>query len=101
MTMPDEQPTMEARSRISTLAGVALLVAGLVLVAVVLPAEYGVDPLGTGARLGVLPLGVVGQQVDALNAAAAARSTGAGDPAKVVDEDRPFQQETTTFARST
>ena len=38
---------------------------------IVLPAEYGVDPLGTGARLGLLPLGVVGQQVDALNGAAA------------------------------
>jgi hypothetical protein len=31
----------------------ALAVAGAILVAVVLPAEYGVDPLGTGAALGL------------------------------------------------
>ena len=32
----------------------------------VLPAEYAVDPLGTGARVGLLDLGVAGQQVEAL-----------------------------------
>ena len=84
-----------SRSRLLTLAGAALLVAGLVLVAIVLPAEYGVDPLGTGARLGVLPLGVVGQQVDALNGTA---STRTGQAAVVVDQDRPFREETVTFA---
>jgi hypothetical protein len=51
--------------RIGVATGVALLAAGLALVMIVLPAEYGVDPLGTGARLGLLPLGLVGQQVDA------------------------------------
>ncbi len=35
---------------------VSLLVAVLVLVTVVLPAEYGIDPLGTGEVLGVLGL---------------------------------------------
>ncbi len=45
-------------------AGVALLAAGLILVMFVLPAEYGVDPLGTGARFGLLELGTTGQQVD-------------------------------------
>src|SRR5438132_5847605 len=39
----------------------------IMLVTVVLPAEFAIDPLGTGAKLGLLPLGVVGQQVDALN----------------------------------
>jgi hypothetical protein len=32
---------------------IALVVAALLLVALVLPAEYGIDPLGTGARLGL------------------------------------------------
>ena len=44
--------------------------------AFVLPAEFGVDPLGSGARVGLLEIGVVGQQVQALTecrAAAAGR----------------------------
>ena len=42
------------RQRLAVAAGAALLVAGLILVMFVLPAEYAVDPLGTGARLGLL-----------------------------------------------
>jgi hypothetical protein len=34
----------------------AFLVAGVVVVAVVLPAEYGIDPLGTGGAFGLLGL---------------------------------------------
>ncbi len=94
MTLPATDTANDKRSRLLTLIGAALLVAGLVLVAVVLPAEYGVDPLGTGARLGVLPLGVIGQQVAALNGAV---STRAGQTAVVVDQDRPFRDETVTF----
>ena len=62
---PDQ--TLEARQRLAVAAGAALLGAGLILVMFVLPAEYGVDPLGTGARVGLLDLGVVGQQVEALS----------------------------------
>lgn len=89
----DEQLTI--RHRISIAAGVALLAAGLILVMFVLPAEYGVDPLGTGARTGVLQLGIVGQQVDALNVTAT--SSGAATGAIVVGEERTFQQETVDF----
>ena len=45
-----------------------------------MPAEYGVDPLGTGARLGLLELGVTGKQVEALNAAARDQTTAARAP---------------------
>ena len=45
-----------SRERLAVAAGAALLVAGVLLVTVVLPAEYAVDPLGTGARLGLLDL---------------------------------------------
>jgi hypothetical protein len=70
---------VHGRERIAVALGAAILTAGLMLVAIVLPAEYGVDPLGTGAWLGLLELGVTGQQVEALNAAAAAATaTGAG-----------------------
>jgi hypothetical protein len=87
--MPD---IIDAQHRIAAAAGAALLVAGVVLVAFVLPAEFAVDPLGTGARFGLLDLGITGQQVEAMEAAAA---TGpAGQTAIVAAQDRPFQHET-------
>lgn len=89
------QGAVAERARISVLAGIALLVAGILLVTVVLPAEYGVDPLGTGARLGLLPLGILGKQVEALDAASQARVAGASPV--IVAQDRPFHEETVTF----
>lgn len=83
------------RTRIAAAAGAALLVAGLLLVAVVLPAEYGVDPLGTGARLGLLELGITGQQVDQLNAEAARGGPAQG--AIIVGQDSPFATDTEQF----
>jgi hypothetical protein len=47
---PAEAPS---RKRIAVAAAVALFIAGVVLVAAVLPAEYGLDPLGTGKALGL------------------------------------------------
>ena len=54
-------PTTDSPSA-KTLAlatGCALLVAALVVVGAVLPAEYGLDPLGTGRVLGLLALSQV------------------------------------------
>jgi hypothetical protein len=85
---------IEARQRLLVAAGAALLAAGVILVAFVLPAEYAVDPLGTGARLGLLELGAVGQQVEALSEGAAST---AGQAAIVVPQDRAFKQETVDF----
>jgi hypothetical protein len=45
-----------SRKRIAAASVIALAVAALVLVAAVLPAEYGKDPLGTGKALGLLDL---------------------------------------------
>ena len=87
---------IEARHRILIAGGVALLVAGLILVMFVLPAEYAVDPLGTGARVGLLDLGVVGQQVEALSKAEATPGA-AGEAPIVVPQDRAFKQETVEF----
>ena len=74
-TVQDSQ-VVEQRHRIAVAAGAALLVAGLVLVMFVLPAEFAVDPLGTGARFGLLDLGITGQQVEALENAGAAGDAG-------------------------
>ena len=87
-----DSEVVEQRHRLAVAAGAALLVAGLVLVMFVLPAEFAVDPLGTGARFGLLDLGITGQQVQALEAAGAAAS--AGEAAILAPQDRPFQHET-------
>jgi hypothetical protein len=91
---PDIDQVTEIRQRIAVAAGAALLVAGLVLVMFILPAEYGVDPLGTGARFGLLELGLTGQRVEALDAAASAET--AGQPI-IAAQDRAFQEETVEF----
>jgi hypothetical protein len=88
------EPTTEARQRLMVAGGAALLVAGLVLVMFVLPAEYAVDPLGVGARLGLLDLGVTAQQVEALNQESTA---GPGQAAIITPQDRAFQEETVEF----
>lgn len=49
-------PLAPSRRRIFAATAGALAVATLILVAAVLPAEYGIDPIGTGARLGLLGL---------------------------------------------
>ena len=94
--MTEDGQVIEIRQRIAVAAGAALLVAGLVLVMFILPAEYGVDPLGTGARFGLVELGVTGQQVAALEAAAAA-GDGAEQAAIIVAQDGGFVGETVDF----
>ncbi len=84
----------DAQQKIAVAAGLALLVAGLLLVTVILPAEFAVDPLGIGAKLGLMELGAVGQQVEALNASTAA---GTSQAALVVPQEKPFNHETVTF----
>ena len=54
------ETTQPASARTIVLATlVALVVAALVLFAAVLPAEYGIDPLGTGEAFGLLGLAQV------------------------------------------
>jgi hypothetical protein len=55
--MTANQPSIiEIREQLMVAFGFALLVAGILLLTVVLPAEYGLDPFGTGERLGLTPL---------------------------------------------
>ncbi|MBI2186582.1 MAG: hypothetical protein HYU37_05585, partial [Acidobacteria bacterium] len=92
----DKHHVSEIRHRIAAAAGAALLAAGLILVMFVLPAEFGVDPLGTGARAGLLDLGLTGQQVEALEQAVA--SGEGGQAALIMPQERAFQTETVEFA---
>jgi len=93
MTTQNES-TVESKQKLAAAAGAALLGAGLILVMFVLPAEYGVDPLGTGARVGLLELGAVGKQVEALNNSAAG---GAAQATLIVPQEQTFKGETVNF----
>jgi hypothetical protein len=83
------EPTIHARERIAVAAGAAILAAGLILVAFVLPAEYAVDPLGTGQRVGLRQLGETGKQVAALQNRGGERRQQA---AIIVPDDRPHKR---------
>ena len=56
--MIQDPQTIEAPSKpkIAKATVLALLVAAVILVTAVLPAEYGIDPIGTGAALGLADL---------------------------------------------
>ena len=91
----------EQRARIALAAAGAMLVAGVLLMAAILPAEYGVDPLGTGKLLGLTSLAQA-------NAPAAAAAGGAAEapPPEELEPVRPgantpqpvaLKQDTVTF----
>jgi hypothetical protein len=82
-----------ARERIAVTFGAALLAAGLLLVGAVLPAEYGIDPLGLGRWLGLTAMSDVQKSLDEI---AASRSpVGA---ATIVAQERTYQDDHVSFA---
>ena len=50
-------PALPSRRKVLIATGVALSAAAALLFGAILPAEYGIDPLGTGRLLGLLALG--------------------------------------------
>ena len=71
-----EQLTTYSRKSIAAATGVALAVALLVLFVAVLPAEYGIDPLKTGAALGLVQLAKTSEKAPAGVAPKAPVQTG-------------------------
>jgi hypothetical protein len=53
---PGDSPATPSGKTLAVATGGAVAVAALLLVSVVLPAEYGLDPMGTGRLLGLLGL---------------------------------------------
>jgi len=88
-----EEERRWAIERIAAAVGIALLIAGIVLVIAVLPAEFGVDPTGIGRRLGLLALADVKSQVTAFQQA----HDSAGGSSVVTATDRALQEETVDF----
>lgn len=50
------QPELPSKGKLAVASAAAFLGAGTVLVTAILPAEFGIDPLGTGAALGLLAI---------------------------------------------
>jgi hypothetical protein len=86
--------TTAHRERIAVVSGGALLVAGLLLVGAVLPAEFGVDPLGLGRMLGLAAIGDVQKQLSAFEAE---RATSPSGVTTIARQERPYQHETVEF----
>ncbi len=84
----------DARERIGLAAGVALLVSGLTLVIAVLPAEFGVDPVGIGRRLGLMAMSDLDRQLASFEQA---RGDGASGQTTVVPQERGHHNETIEF----
>jgi hypothetical protein len=81
VTTPAPVPTPEPPSarQILKSTAIALAVAGVILVTIVLPAEYGVDPTGIGRVLGLKEMGEI--KMDLAAEAEAARQPVAPAPA--------------------
>lgn len=85
-----ETPVTTSRRRILGATGLALATAVIVLVVAVLPAEYGIDPLGTGRALGLTAL--AGTEEDATGAVTTLEAVRPG-----VDTRQPGQLARDTF----
>ena len=55
-TTPVTSPAVPAKGTLAKATAIALVVAAIVLLTIVLPAEYGIDPLGFGAATGLIGL---------------------------------------------
>jgi hypothetical protein len=73
-------------AKIVTATVIALIVASVILIVVVLPAEYGIDPLGTGKRFGLTDLGrASARPVSPVDAARAAEIVPVLEPSPTGD----------------
>jgi hypothetical protein len=91
----------EQRARIALAAAAAMLVAGVVLMAAILPAEYGVDPLGTGRVLGLTSLAQANESAAGEGEGASAQelpqSLEPVRPGANTAQAVPLKQDTVTF----
>lgn len=84
----DRQPSPPSLSRLLATLGVCTLVAVVILVVAVLPAEYQIDPTGIGGALGLDRL---------RGGSGAAAALGTAPPGHSVIRDEPFRSETKTL----
>jgi hypothetical protein len=75
MSKSESIPKAPSLAKILVATVVALIVAAIVLVVAILPAEYGIDPLGTGKALGLTELAKAGEQPESAAPPAADEAT--------------------------
>ena len=80
MEPPSQQPPPPPRGSLIKATLLAIVVAAVVLITVVLPAEYGIDPLGTGSALGLDDLFAAKAEVEAEASAPATVAAREGGP---------------------
>jgi hypothetical protein len=83
MSVPPNVDTA-SRRRLLKATLIAVLVAAVLLVAIVLPAEYGIDPTGIGGRLGLTALAAAEEPATASAAAEPADARNAEQAQKAV-----------------
>jgi hypothetical protein len=76
---------LPSTGRLLKATALAAAVAGVVLITTVLPAEYGVDPTGIGARLGLDALASTAEAAEAPPVASAAQPAASADAADAVE----------------
>lgn len=80
--MPVDHPvSLPTTTRLIKATALSIAVAGALLVTTVLPAEYGIDPTGVGAALGLDALAVSAEAHAAASAPAPAAAAAAATPA--------------------
>jgi hypothetical protein len=77
---------------------IALLVASALLVTAILPAEYGVDPTGLGAKMGLTALGSISVSESAATSVQFVASSSSTDTAPVRKSESPYRSDTMTLS---
>ncbi len=103
--MTAQSTTVPSSARLAKSIAGAIAVAGLILLTIVLPAEYGIDPTGIGARLGLDALATSGEAEQpaaaqpaasaepAVAQPAAAELDAVGQPVKPIESGAVSQRE--------
>lgn len=83
MSQSETSPNLpESATRLLRATLLALAVAGLLLITVVLPAEYGIDPTGVGRVIGLTQMGEIKTRL-----AKEAAADAAADAAEAAQDD--------------
>ena len=86
MNAEQQSPETPSMRKLAKATVLALIVAGVVLIVAILPAEYGIDPFGIGEVLGLVVL-----------SDPAAATAGDVRPDGLVAEESPYRADTITF----
>jgi hypothetical protein len=91
----DAQSTI--RERIAFATAAAMFVAGVILITVILPAEYGVDPVGTGRWFGLTQIAQAAGTTETTAGAASSEEVLPVRPGANTPQSQSFRRNTMTF----